>query len=76
TEGPLLAFLRRDNGSSVLVAVPLIRYETPFPSAVAITLPQDAPRYWTDAFTGETLGPELSWPKGRTTWPVILATSR
>ncbi|HEY4110198.1 malto-oligosyltrehalose synthase [Puia sp.] len=86
TDGPLLAYLRRYEGDWVLVAVPLIRRETIFPSPVSIMLPAEAPGRWTDAFTGETLqatGTDtrsgsrvLAWPRGLTAWPVVLATAR
>ena len=87
TEGPLLAFIRRYDPDWVIVAVPLIRYETPFPSRVAITLPPAAPGTWTDCFTGKILlpvgspdpastGRTLTWPEGLVDWPVVLATAR
>jgi len=87
-EGPLLAFLRHQGDDWALVAVPLIRYETPFPSSVSISLPPGAPDCWIDAFTGETLHPAapqtashpagrtLTWPQGLSTWPVVLATAQ
>jgi len=75
TEGPLLAFLRHHGLDWVLVAVPLIRQESPAP--LSITLPPNAPDRWTDAFTGETLSAiekKLAWPPGQQ--PLILATAR
>jgi (1->4)-alpha-D-glucan 1-alpha-D-glucosylmutase len=79
TEGPLLAFLRRYKKDWVLVAVPLMRYETSFPVRAAITLPADAPVSWSEAFTGQSLSPvnnTLSWPQGLNSWPVVLATAQ
>jgi len=74
TEGPLLAFLRRQGSDWALVAVPLIRKDGP--GAVSIVLPHDAPQQWIDAFTGKTLVAvenRLAWPQGQK--PLVLATA-
>ncbi|HVU96135.1 MAG TPA: malto-oligosyltrehalose synthase [Puia sp.] len=75
TEGPLLAFIRHQDEDWVLVAVPLIRKDSP--DAVSLTLPPEAPQQWTHAFTGEKLTAienKLAWPPGQK--PLILATAR
>jgi len=77
TEGPILAFLRRQEADWVLVAVPLIRKEAS--SSVSILLPADAPPHWTDAFTGaswQSTHQKLRWSPGPDDWPVLLATAR
>jgi len=75
TNGPLLAFMRHHGADWVLVAVPLIRKDSP--DAVSLTLPTGAPQQWTSAFTGETLAAienKLAWRPGEK--PLILATAR
>ena len=77
TSGPLLSFLRRYGTEWALIAIPLIRYETPFPIAVSLELPPGTPTRWTSVFTGEMIaaaGPNLRWPEGLTPWPVMLLT--
>jgi (1->4)-alpha-D-glucan 1-alpha-D-glucosylmutase len=79
TEGPVLAFLRRHRKDWVLVVVPVIRYETPFPTPVSVALPSNAPVSWFEVFTGETqiaAGGTLRWPQGLATWPVVLAIAQ
>ena len=77
TSGPLLAYLRHHDDEWALIAVPLLRYDTPFPVAVSLELPPGTPTRWTNIFTGEVVqagGPTLRWPEGLTSWPVMLLT--
>ncbi len=78
THGPLLAYLRHHRRDWVLIAVPLIRFESSFPATVSLDLPPEAPDHWTNVFTGDAVATEgfcLQWPEGLTEWPVILLTA-
>ena len=64
-DGPWLAFLRRHEDHWALIAVPLIRYGIPAPASLALNLSPEAPKKWTDRFTGEiveTADACLRWP--------------
>ncbi len=78
TTGPLLAYLRRQGREYALIAIPLIRYDTPFPSPISVDLPPGIPTRWTSVFTGETVdhpSRTVQWPEGLTGWPVMLLTA-
>ena len=78
TTGPLLAYLRRQDREYALIAIPLIRYDTPFTSPISLDLPSGIPTRWTNIFTKEIVdhpSRTVQWPEGLTDWPVMLLTA-